>query len=357
MSDFSTPTRSHDILLIGGGAAALGLLCTLIRTGQAEDCSVLMLDDSPGRCGRSGAYARTYDVPVRTLRSCLTGLPDMIQDDEDLAKAFDGLVDDECRVPRPQVEAFLARLKRLVLNHMRRSGSLILRAARCDTLRHEDGFWRVDNQPGSASQRVVLACGASEKKTAILAQLLECGLSPDQLEKVVRSSDALGKDRDSVLQRIGGMQAQGVVILGRTQAGAQAVRDQLQDWGRVMESVSVSTLSVADTQAGVLTRSLSDAGLIITALGESPDFPRILVDGQVVKMGGPVAVDPYDRLMDRAGFLLPDAHAIGPALGGVQAGSPDQAADPTQDLALWFTDVGEQLAMPDVIDDYAEQAA
>ncbi|MEM9600918.1 MAG: hypothetical protein AAF926_07840 [Pseudomonadota bacterium] len=354
MSDFSTPTRSHDLLLIGGGAAALGLLVSMIRTGQAEECSVLMLDDSPGRCGRSGAYARTYDIPVRTLRDCLIGLPASIRDDAMLADAFAGLTDEDCRVPRPRVEAFLARLKRLVLNHMRRSGSLILRAARCDTLRHEDGLWRVDNQPGSDSRRVVLACGASEKKTAILAKLLECGLSPDQLEKVVRSSDALGKDRDTALQRIGAVQSRDVVILGRDQASAQAVRDQLQDWGRVMESVSVSTLSVADGDDRALTRALTESGLIITALGESPDFPRILIDGQVVKMGGPVAVDAHDRLVDHAGYLLPDAHAIGPALSGFEAAA--YGTDVSQDLALWFTDGGEAVADPAPVMDRARVA-
>lgn len=339
MSDFNTPTRSHDLLLIGGGAAALGVLCSMIRTGSDEDRSILMLDDAPGRCGRSGAYAHHYDVPVSTLRDALAGLPDSVWTDRELVSSVEGLSGDN-RVPRPCVEAFLGRLKRLVLNHLRRNGSLILRAARCDTLRHDMGLWRVENQPGSASRRTILACGASEKKTSILATLLDCGLAPDQLEKVVRSTDALGADRDAVLQRMAAT-SDPVIVLGRSETDAQSVRHQLQDWGSTAQVKMMSRDGVSDDD---ITSALSKAGLIITALGESPNFPRILVDGQAVKMGGACSVDPFAQLMDFSGTVLPNIHAIGPALTAQTQTVHDM--DAPQELASWFGAQGEAVADP-----------
>lgn len=341
MSDIDTEIHSHDLLLIGGGAPALGLLCSLIRTGKAEDCSILMLDDAPARCGRSGAYAHTYDVPVGTLRACLTGLPDMIRGDHDLTSGIADLDEGDQRVPRPQVEAFLARLKRLVLNHLRRNGSLILRAARCNTLSYEAGLWSVDNQPGSDSRRAVLACSASEKKTRILSDLLECGLSPDKLEKVVRSTDALGRTRDDIMQRLIASKGGQAVVLSRSDSVATAVRDQLLDWGRALNPDSIQTRLMTSAQSDDLSQCLSEADLIVTALGETPDFPRILVDGQVVKMGASTSVDSQSRLVNHAAHTLPSIHAVGPGLD--EDWRRDYNSDTSDDLALWFADKADMI--------------
>ncbi|MGB3454838.1 MAG: hypothetical protein WBG08_02875 [Litorimonas sp.] len=329
MSQSSTPVHAHDLLLVGGGAAALGALCTLIRTGRAEDTSVLMLDDNPSDCGRSGAYAHSYDVPVGTLLACLDGLPDAIRDDEELAQRVRELGASDCRAARPHVEAFLARLKRLVLNRLRRSQTLILRAARCDTLRHEDGLWRVDNQPGSASRHALLACGASEKKTEILADLLECGLAPEELDRVVASADALGREREAVLNRRAS--ARHTVILGRNRAAADAVQRQLGDWtgAQALSDPDIRIMGEPGLKA-VLQR----ADLIITTLGVSPNLPRILVDGQAAKFGGPARVDSQARLTDRTGLTLPSLTVSGPGLGCTAE------PDVTQDLTRWFGEDG-----------------
>lgn len=337
MSDFSTPVRSHDLLLIGGGAAALGALCAMIRTGQADDRSILMLDDAPARCGRPGAYARSYDIPAQTLLNCLDGLPEGIQADEALTAIMGSVGTSQGRVPRPQVEAFLGRLKRLVLNHLRREGNLILRAARCDTLRYDDDLWRVDNQPGSESRRVVLACGASEKKTDILATLLDAGLTPEELGKVIPSTEALGTGRDETLHRLMMQRDERAMIFARTEARAEAVRHQLRDWAGERLVSNLDLMTMADgTEASRLQR-LQSAGLIITALGETPNFPRILVEGQLAKLGGRDCVDIDQAVFDRTGLALPEAQATGPALGA-------ESEDAGEMMTDWFQHIGETIA-------------
>ena len=337
MSDFSTSPRSHDLLLIGGGAAALGALCALIRTGEAEDRSILMLDDAPSRCGRPGAYARSYDIPVQTLLHCLEGLPAYVTEDAELAEVVQALGAKRDRVPRPQVEAFLGRLKRLVLNYLRREGNLILRASRCDTLRFDDDLWRVDNQPGSESRRVVLACGASEKKTDILATLLEAGLTPDSLGKIIPSTEALGSGREALLQQLVRRQNGPSLIFAKSQLRAEAVRDQLRDWAGERVASGVELMTMTDgTKASRLDR-LNEAGVVITALGETPNFPRVLVEGQLAKLGGRDCVDIDQALFDRTGMALPNAQATGPALAA-------ESEDAGEMMADWFQHVGEAIA-------------
>ena len=333
MSDHETAVHSHDLLLIGGGAAALGALCSLIRTGEIEGQSILMLDDNPGRCGRSGAYAQTYDVPVGTLLACLDGLYDTIREDRELGAMIAKMGQRDSRATRPSVEAFLAHLKKLVLNRLRRDGTLLLRAARCDTLRFNQDLWRVDNQPGSTSKRVLMACGASDKKTKILAALLDAGMCPSDLDCVVPSSEALGNDRDSVLQRLA--VAKSPIILGQTDAAADAVRRQLSDWSRMdaarkIETYTISAPNIEDT--------LGAADLVITVLDETPNFPRIIVNGQVAKFGGAANVNGSAQLTDRTGLLLPSLTVTGPGLGST---SDD---DVTRDLPRWFSEDGERAA-------------
>lgn len=337
MSHSSATSFSHDCLLIGGGAAALGALCAMIRTGQAEDRSILMLDDAPARCGRPGAYARSYDIPVETLSSCLDGLPTYIQEDEELTELIRTFKSYRERAPRPHVEAFLSRLKRLVLNHLRRDGVLILRAARCDTLRYDDDLWRVDNQPGSESRRVVLACGASEKKTDILATLLDAGLTPDALSKVMSSTEILGASRESLFQTLAMQQNTPTLIYAQNESRGKAVRDQLRDWAGTRLTADVEILTKSEgTYASRLSR-LQEASLVITALGETPNFPRILVEGQRAKLGSRDCVDFDQALFDHSGMALPEAQAIGPALG-------PESEDAGEMMADWFHGVGEIIA-------------
>ena len=66
MSDFSTSPRSHDLLLVGGGAAALGALCAMLRTEEAEDRSILMLDDAP-------LFRRPIHEWIESKESCREG--------------------------------------------------------------------------------------------------------------------------------------------------------------------------------------------------------------------------------------------------------------------------------------------
>ena len=337
MSENSASPFSHDCLLIGGGAAALGALCAMIRTGETEDRSILMMDDAPARCGRPGAYARSYDIPVETLSSCLDGLPPFIRDDQeltDLIAAFESYRD---RAPRPYVEAFLSRLKRLVLNYLRRDGVLILRAARCDTLRYDDGLWRVDNQPGSESRRVVLACGASEKKTDILTHLLEAGLTPDALSKVVSSTEILGAARETLFETLALQQGSPTLIYAKSESRGKAVRDQLRDWAGTRLTAEVETLITSEgTYESRLSR-LQEAGLVITALGETPNFPRTLVEGQRTNLGGRDCVNAEQALFDQSGMALPAAQAIGPALG-------PESEDAGEMMTDWFHDVGGIIA-------------
>ncbi|MEM7728521.1 MAG: hypothetical protein AAF311_04520 [Pseudomonadota bacterium] len=215
MSHAVPSIRPHDVLLIGGGPAALGALCAMIRTGVAERQSVLMLDDAPDRCGRIGDHAIPSDTQAEKFLTCLDGLPDRITQDTALVSLGDALAARSGRsAPLPLVGEFLARLKRLVLNDLRRRQSLVLRAARCDTLRYENGLWSVDNQPGALAHRLILACGASERRSDALATLIGLGLNPDATDKVVLSSEGFGWRRTEVEARLMDAETPRVAIVG-----------------------------------------------------------------------------------------------------------------------------------------------
>ncbi len=215
--------RPHDILLIGGGPAALGALCAMIRTGAAEEASILMMDDAPDRCGRIGGYAIGSDTQAKKFLNCLDGLPERIVRDaalQSLASALAG--QGENAAPLSLVGEFLARLKRLVLNDLRRSGSLVLRAARCDTLRHEGGLWSVDNQPGAVAHRLVLACGASERRHEALPVLQGYGLPEAEADKVMLSSELFGWRAGEAEARLMASERPRVVILGGSHSAIAA---------------------------------------------------------------------------------------------------------------------------------------
>jgi hypothetical protein len=368
MSKLSHSVRPQDVLLIGGGVSALSVLCGFIRNDTATDRSILMMDDRPDHCGRVVPFAVHPDMSVTTLLSCLQGLPERIVGDARLRDVTEKVSRDGTAKPSVSaVATFLSALKRAVLNDLRRSGSLLLRAARCDTLRFESDVWSVDNQPGAAAHRLILATGADERRIDLLSLLTDHAVSVDAAAPVHLSDDWLSLSGAEQNNELTERRVSRLLVVGGDHSACASVETLLEsEVGQTLGTAAIlwmrpkgltedkrnrieqicaqdDRLTYGDMdQVGtaVLQSIIADSDLTISALGSSAQFPRILVDGQVVKIKAP-HIDASSRLLSADGSILPDVHAA-----GLDLTIAELSERPVRDNALidWFHASGDMIA-------------
>ncbi|MGB6228606.1 MAG: hypothetical protein WBF53_00580 [Litorimonas sp.] len=151
-----------------------------------------MADADPERCGTIGRYRIGSDTQAKKFLTILDGLPSDVTEDPDLRASVSRIrAYGDGPAPLPQIGLFLTRLKRRVVAALTSRGRLDIHRVCVDELRLVDDYWAVDKRADLRGRRLVLACGASERRKDALATLFSYGLDPARQDRVVLSSDWL----------------------------------------------------------------------------------------------------------------------------------------------------------------------
>ena len=322
--------REHphfESLIVGGGPAALGVLCCILRrvgaTRSAPGAApFLLIDDRPERCGRIGAFRIGSDTQAKKFLTCLDGLPIAVRQDPDVARHAARLrVLDTQAAPLPLVGAFLASLKQRVIAELCVRGWLAVKRSRAHALEHDRILWAVPGL-GVRARSLVIACGASERRDTALSVLDTYGLQSSRRDRVATSSEWLARSSDATLPAGVGKAAGSIVILGSSHSAISSA-------AKALRGPSASRL--APGAVTVLHRSAMTATFASATAARAAGYHGFTagdicpVTQRVHALGG-FRLDSRDLLMALRGWGGSEPEPRVEAVAMASLGAPDLAA-------------------------------